>query len=198
MYVESGYLYGAGSNGSGQLAMEGTGKYTSVPKICTNLLDFERFSINGKTFKRPVNPYLNDFTSLLQEKPFADMKFQVENQDIYAHKAIVGIRCPKLLEVTSLPKMLHKIVFDYIYLDKVDISGWKILDILILYEFASQYVISRFIAECEAFLLHSINKNNVGDYLSAVNGCSQSKFVDWGIFFMVHNFEKVFIQSREF
>lgn len=122
--------------------------------------------LKGMRVAESIAQYFND-----QET--SDLKFIVENQEIFVHKAILKIRCEHFrsmfqsywnedekdsIEISQYPYTVYRAFLQYLYTDTVDLKPEEAIGLL---DLANSYCETQLKHKCEQIICQGISVDNV-------------------------------------
>jgi len=137
-----------------------------------------------------------------KDKPFADVTFVVQNEEIPAHRIILlkshyfqtmlqsGMIESNSSKITvpDISPTSFKAILEYIYFGKVSLTEKLALDLIVL---ADMYFLSDLKADCETCLSTCLNVKNFLDVMKAAEIADSGKLDDKVAAFLIINLEKL-------
>jgi len=218
-----GRVYTWGNGDHGKLG-HGSGRKVSVPFEVEKLKDFrvvrvasynehtaalvEPFDNNlglaGGVHAIPVTTaYSSQMRALVNDEEFSDVTFTVEDQPVYAHRAILAQRCEhfaamfrsgmreSLARVIPIPNMSHPVfllLLEYIYTDSVKIDLEHAIE---LYITADLYQLDRLRDMCCTVVRRNLSAENSGPLLQSACESHCHNLKEVCMTYVVENFDVV-------
>lgn len=157
----------------------------------------------GMMRAKTKNTYLSDMRKLVNNEDFHDVVFLVEGKPVYAHRAILVVRCEHFEHMfhsgmrecdeqeIKIPGMRHAIfvaLMEYLYTDIVDVAPAVAIE---LYSAADMYMLDRLKALCEVLLQQGITVKNAATLFRTADDVNATKPRRLCLHFIVRHFDRV-------
>ena len=221
--TSKGKIYTWGNGDHGKLG-HGSGRKVSVPNIVDNLKDYrvvrvasynehtaalvEPFdSVSGAGVGGGAIPvtssYSSQMRSMVNDEEFSDVTFLVEDQSIYAHRAILAQRCDhfaamfrsgmresveKTIPIPDTSRKVFLLLLEYIYTDSVKIDVEHAIG---LYIVSDIYQLSRLREMCCTVIKRNLNPENAGPLVQTADEKHCPILRDICIAYIVEHFDVV-------
>lgn len=221
--TSTGRVYTWGNGDHGKLG-HGSGRKVSIPHMVEKLKDYrvvrvasynehtaalvEPFDhsdgLGGGVNSVPVtSAYSSQMRALVNDEEFSDVTFLVEDQPVYAHRAILAQRCEhfaamfrsgmresveRMVPIPEMSRSVFLLLLEYIYTDTVKIDVENAIE---LYIASDLYNLERLREMCCTVVRRNLNAENAGPLLqsAAENHCATLREVCMS--FIVENFDIV-------
>ena len=201
----------------------GSGRKVSVPMLVDKLKDYRvvRVASYNEHTAALVEPfdhsnamgnvnavavtatYTSQMRGIVNEEEFSDVTFIVENQEVYAHRAILAQRCDhfaamfrsgmresveKTISIPNISKRVFLMLLEYIYTDSVKIDVDSAID---LYIAADLYHLERLRDMCCTVVRRNLSAENSGPLLQSASEAHCHALREVCMAFVVENFDIV-------
>eukprot|EP00531_Pseudo-nitzschia_arenysensis_P014444 CAMPEP_0116127674 /NCGR_PEP_ID=MMETSP0329-20121206/6962_1 /TAXON_ID=697910 /ORGANISM="Pseudo-nitzschia arenysensis, Strain B593" /LENGTH=626 /DNA_ID=CAMNT_0003621781 /DNA_START=253 /DNA_END=2133 /DNA_ORIENTATION=- len=191
--TSKGKIYTWGNGDHGKLG-HGSGRKVSIPNVVDNLKDYRvvRVASYNEHTAALVEPfdssacfmgggsipvtssYFSQMRTLVNDEEFSDVTFIVEDQPVYAHRAILAQRCghfaamfrsgmresvEKTIPIPDTSRQVFLMLLEYIYTDTVKIDVEHAIG---LYIASDIYQLDRLREMCVTVVKRNLNPNNAG------------------------------------
>eukprot|EP00339_Tiarina_fusa_P026374 CAMPEP_0117080634 /NCGR_PEP_ID=MMETSP0472-20121206/56880_1 /TAXON_ID=693140 ORGANISM="Tiarina fusus, Strain LIS" /NCGR_SAMPLE_ID=MMETSP0472 /ASSEMBLY_ACC=CAM_ASM_000603 /LENGTH=577 /DNA_ID=CAMNT_0004808331 /DNA_START=392 /DNA_END=2125 /DNA_ORIENTATION=+ len=199
--TSKGRVYTWGNGDHGKLG-HGSGRKVSVPNVVDKLKDYrvvrvasynehtaalvEPFDHNhglaGGVNAVPVTTaYSSQMRALVNDEEFSDVTFLVEDQPVYAHRAILAQRCDhfaamfrsgmresveRMVPIPDISRQVFILLLEYIYTDSVKIDVENAIE---LYIASDIYQLERLRDMCCTVVRRNLNAENAGPLLQSAS-----------------------------
>jgi len=221
--TSKGLVYTWGNGDHGKLG-HGSGRKVSLPQIVEKLKDHrvvrvasynehtaalvEPFdhcpSLGGGVNAIPVSTaYSSQMRALVNDEEFSDVTFVVEDQPIYAHRAILAQRCEhfaamfrsgfresteKEVSIPNIARPVFLLLLEYIYTDSVKVELEHAID---LYIASDQYQLERLREMCCTVVRRNLNAENAAILLQSASESHCQVLKETCMNYIVDNFDIV-------
>jgi RCC1 and BTB domain-containing protein len=221
--TSKGHVYTWGNGDHGKLG-HGSGRKVSVPNMVEKLKDYrvvrvasynehtaalvEPFDHNhglaGGVNAVPVTTaYSAQMRALVNDEEFSDVTFLVEDQPVYAHRAILAQRCDhfaamfrsgmresveRMVPIQDISRQVFLLLLEYIYTDSVKIEVEHATE---LYIAADLYQLERLRDMCCTVVRRNLNAENAGPLLQNASESHCHCLKEVCMAYMVENFDIV-------
>eukprot|EP01124_Arcella_intermedia_P033189 TRINITY_DN7886_c0_g1_i1.p1 TRINITY_DN7886_c0_g1~~TRINITY_DN7886_c0_g1_i1.p1 ORF type:complete len:498 (+),score=140.45 TRINITY_DN7886_c0_g1_i1:194-1687(+) len=154
----------------------------------------------------PSSTLSEDMRTLLNNKAYKDVTFQVEGKCISALKGVLCARSEffrvmfsstlqestKLeIELTDVTSNAFEQVLEFIYTDNIDIQKMSFEEALTLLSAANRYMLDRLKRICEKFIIENIRLSNVSYIFQAADLYEAEYLRAAAIFFIANHYQKM-------
>lgn len=221
--TSKGKVYTWGNGDHGKLG-HGSGRKVSVPNMVEKLKDYrvvrvasynehtaalvEPFDHNhglaGGVNAVPVTTaYSSQMRALVNDEEFSDVTFLVEDQPVYAHRAILAQRCDhfaamfrsgmresveRMVPIPDISRQVFLLLLEYIYTDSVKIEVENAIE---LYIASDLYQLERLRDMCCTVVRRNLNAENAGPLLQNASESHCQILKEVCMAYMVENFDIV-------
>lgn len=216
-----GKVYTWGNGDHGKLG-HGTGRKVTIPQVVEKLKEYrvvrvasynehtaalvEPFdSSMGSVNAVPVTTaYASQMRALVNDDRFADVTFTVEDQPIYAHRAILAQRCEHfaamfrngwkenaeraVIPIPDISRAVFLLLLEYIYTDSVKVELEHAVE---LYIAADLYQLERLRDMCCTVVRRNLNAENAGPLLQSASEVHCHVLKEACMTYIVENFDIV-------
>jgi len=170
----------------------------------TEEVSIRYYSFQMSETKIERNPLLVSHMEMLwKEKPFADITFIVEGEEIQAHRAIL-LKCRYFQDLfksdmveanstkISVPGNISvenfKAILEYIYRDKIVLTEPLALELVVL---SAMYFLEKMKVDCEDYLSKNLSVENFLSVLNVAEAADSKRLKKKVVSFLVGNIQKV-------
>jgi len=220
-----GRVYTWGNGDHGKLG-HGSGKKVSTPQMVEKLADHkvvrvasynehtaalvEPFDESGNfagafgTNSVPVTTaYMQDMRDMVNDEEYSDVTFLVDDQPVYAHRAILARRCEHFaamfrsgmreslereIRIPNVPRPVFLLLMEYLYTDSVKIDLEHSVD---LYIASDLYQLDRLRDMCCMVVKRNINGDNAAVLLQSASDAHCQVLKDICMEYIVANFDVI-------
>lgn len=220
----NGRVYTNGNSDHGKLG-HGSGRKVSVPQLVEKLKHYrvvrvasynehtaalvEPFEHNLGGIATAINAvavtasYTSQMRGLVNDEEFADVTFLIDNEPVYAHRAILAQRCEhfaamfrsgfresveKMITIPNISKTVFLLLLEYIYTDSVKIDVEYAID---LYIAADLYHLERLRDMCCTVVRRNLSAENSGQLLQIAADAHCHVLKEVCMSYIVENFDTV-------
>jgi RCC1 and BTB domain-containing protein len=145
--------------------------------------------------------YTSQLRALVNDDEFSDITFVIENQNVYAHKAILAARCELfaamlrsgmresvegVIPIPNIRRSVFLLLLEFIYCDSVKVPVDHAIE---LYICADQYNVERLRDICCNVVRRHLNPDNAGPMLQAASEHHCQVLKDQIMKYVVDNFD---------
>jgi RCC1 and BTB domain-containing protein len=217
------HCYCRGNSDHGKLGLT-SGRKVAVPHVVEKLKDYrvvrvasynehtaalvERFDhslgLAGAVNAVPITAtYTSQIRALVNDEEFSDITFMIENEPIYAHRAILAQRCDhfaamfrsgmresveRVIPIPNISKQVFLLLLEYIYTDAVKI---EVDDAIELYIAADLYDLERLRDMCCTVVRRNLSAENSGPLLQSASEAHCHVLKEACMSYIVENFDIV-------
>lgn len=218
-----GRVYCWGNGDHGKLG-HGSGRKVSVPNLVDKLKDYrvvrvasynehtaalvEPFDhtngLGGGVNAVPVTTtYSSQMRALVDDEEYSDVTFLVEDQPVYAHRAILAQRCDhfaamfrsgmkeaceRMVPIPDISRRVFLLLLEYIYTDTVKVDVEHAIE---LYIASDMYQLDRLRDMCCTVVKRNLNAENAGPLLQSASENHCQILRDVCMVYVVENFDIV-------
>jgi RCC1 and BTB domain-containing protein len=150
-----------------------------------------------------TSAYSSQMRALVNDEEFADVTFLVQDQPVYAHRAILAQRCEhfsamfrsgmresveRMVPIVDISRPVFLLLLEYIYTDSVKVTVENAVE---LYIAADIYRLERLRDMCTTVLKRNLNAENAGPLLQTASDNHCHILRDACMKFVVENFDAV-------
>jgi RCC1 and BTB domain-containing protein len=147
--------------------------------------------------------YTSQILSMVNDEEFSDLTFMIENEPIYAHRAIISKRSDtfaamfrsgmresteRVITLPNISKSTFLLLLEYLYTDTVKI---RVEDAIELYICADQYQLERLRDMCCDVVRRNLSAENSGPLLQTASEAHCSVLRELCMTYVVDNFDTV-------
>jgi len=221
--TSQGRVYCWGNGDHGKLG-HGSGRKVSVPNLVDKLKDYrvvrvasynehtaalvEPFDhtngLGGGVNAVPVTTtYSSQMRALVDDEEYSDVTFLVEDQPVYAHRAILAQRCDhfaamfrsgmkeaceRMVPIPDISRRVFLLLLEYIYTDTVKVDVEHAIE---LYIASDMYQLDRLRDMCCTVVKRNLNAENAGPLLQSASENHCQILRDVCMTYVVENFDIV-------
>mmetsp|Transcript_20483 Transcript_20483/g.50234 ORF Transcript_20483/g.50234 Transcript_20483/m.50234 type:complete len:594 (-) Transcript_20483:76-1857(-) len=221
--TSQGRVYCWGNGDHGKLG-HGSGRKVSVPNLVDKLKDYrvvrvasynehtaalvEPFDhtngLGGGVNAVPVTTtYSSQMRALVDDEEYSDVTFLVEDQEVYAHRAILAQRCDhfaamfrsgmkeaceRIVPIPDISRRAFLLLLEYIYTDTVKVDVEHAIE---LYIASDMYQLDRLRDMCCTVVKRNLNAENAGPLLQSASENHCQILRDVCMSYVVENFDIV-------
>jgi RCC1 and BTB domain-containing protein len=217
------YCYCYRGNGDHGKLGHGSGRKVSIPNVVEKLKDYRvvRVASYNEHTAALVEPfdhslgsgavnavsvtasYTAQIRALVNDEEFSDVTFMIENEPVYAHRAILAQRCEhfaamfrsgmresleRVIPMPNISKPVFLLLLEYIYTDAVKI---ELEDAVELYIAADLYRLERLRDMCCTVVRRNLSAENSGPLLQSAADSHCQILKDVCMSYVVENFDVV-------
>lgn len=147
--------------------------------------------------------YRQHMKSMVNEEEYSDVTFLIDNEPVYAHRAILAQRCEpfaamfrsgmresveRVIPIPNIRQPIFLLLLEYLYTDSVAIDVYVCVE---LYICADLYDLERLQELCLTTVRRHLNAENSGPLLQTASDFHCHVLKDWIMTFIVEHFDKV-------
>mmetsp|Transcript_9110 Transcript_9110/g.23056 ORF Transcript_9110/g.23056 Transcript_9110/m.23056 type:complete len:650 (+) Transcript_9110:250-2199(+) len=196
--TNNGRVFSWGNGDHGKLG-HGSGRKVSVPQMVEKLKDFRvvhvasynehtaalvepfDYGLSGEASAIVTNAYTSQMKDMVNDEEFADVTFMVEDQPVYAHRAILAQRSnhfaamfrsgmresvERTIPILDISRPVFLMLLEFLYTDSVKIDVEKAVE---LYIAADIYRLERLRDMCCTVVRRNLNAENAGQLLQSAH-----------------------------